>query len=73
MDQLGAEAKCQKHRGAESDRHLDDDPAQVLEVIQERFDRLALLAFTKLENPGNFHGMNFFAESRANRASVFAS
>ena len=60
MNQLGAETKRQKHGDTERDRHLDDNPAQILEVIQERFDRLALLAFTKFENPRNFHGMKPF-------------
>src|ERR1700730_18030188 len=73
MDQLRAEAKRQKHRGAEYGCHLDDDPAQILEVIQERLDRLALLALTKLKNSRNFHGMSLLAESRASKARVFAS
>src|SRR6202040_1817480 len=73
MHQLGAEAKRQEHCDAKGNRHPHDDPAQVLEVIEKRFDRLTLFAFTKLEYPRNFHGMICFAESRAYKARVLAA
>ena len=48
---------------------------RTMDIDEEKIDQtvLALLALTKLKNSRNFHGMSLLAESRANKARVFAS
>src|SRR6266403_2727649 len=38
------------HRQDESDRHFHDRPAQVFEMLEERFGRFTFRQFAKLEN-----------------------
>ena len=53
--ELRTKGKAENHRAHQHDRHFDDRPSQILEVLEKRFRRFAFRSFPKLEDVAQRH------------------